>query len=195
VLKVPALIGNVSVCPLKQQHSFTSSVAALLPPRHLALTPPQSRFGIPVVAGVLDLFASRERGEGCEPHVDSNCFGAGRERVNRAFHAEGGEPSTRFPFDCESFDIAFQRPVQVGFDVAYSLNVQFAVIEQSAAIAIGWKRDAVVTSEGFESWKSRLFAALYPAEESLKRPIYPAQHIPSAIEIWNAHKPFSPHWF
>ena len=85
------------------------------------------------------------------------------------------------------------RPVQLDFDQTNALDTQLAVIEQSAAIAVGWKSDTVVPPERTEAREARFLAAPYPSEERLEGLIQPAEHILAAGEVGQSDQPFFPH--
>src|SRR5438876_1541597 len=72
------------------------------------------------------------------------------------------------PLDRNGLDLILDRPVQLHFDEASALDTQFAVIEQSAAIAVGRKGDTVLPPERTEAREAGLLAACYPREEDRK---------------------------
>jgi len=83
--------------------------------------------------------------------------------------------------------------VQLDLDQTSALDTQLAVIEQSAAIAVGWKGDTVVPPERTEAREARLLAASYPSEERLEGLIQPAEYILAAGEVCQSDQPFGPH--
>src|SRR6266566_662743 len=79
------------------------------------------------------------------------------------------------PLDRNGLDLILDRPVQLHFDEASALDTQFAVIEQSAAIAVGRKGDTVLPPERTEAREAGLLAACYPREERLEGFIQPSE--------------------
>src|SRR5437899_6388435 len=78
--------------------------------------------------------------------------------------------------DRNGLDLILDRPVQLHFDEASALDTQFAVIEQSAAIAVGRKGDTVLPPERTEAREAGLLAACYPREERLEGFIRSEEH-------------------
>jgi len=97
------------------------------------------------------------------------------------------------PLDRNGLDLILDRPVQLHFDEASALDTQFAVIEQSAAIAVGRKGDTVLPPERTEAREAGLLAACYPREERLEGFIQPAEHPLAAGEVGQSEQPFFPH--
>src|SRR5438477_10563095 len=77
----------------------------------------------------------------------------------------------------------YPGPVQFDLDETSALDTQLPVIEQSAAIAVGWKGDTVVPPERTEAREARLLAASYANEERLEGLIQPAAHTLAAGEV------------
>src|SRR5437660_752944 len=97
------------------------------------------------------------------------------------------------PLDRNGLDLILDRPVQLHFDEASALDTQFAVIEQSAAIAVGRKGDTVLPPERTEAREAGLLAACYPREERLEGFIQPAEHPLAAGEVGQSEQPFFPY--
>src|ERR1035441_8557949 len=133
VLEVAPLVADVNVRPLKQAYCLPPTVAALLPPRHLALTSAQVRFRVSVVPGVLYLRTIGQHGKAVQPNVDSGSAVAGRQRLRATLYAKAHEPAARFAFDRDRLNHTFQGTVQVDFNVTAPLDAQFASVEQSTA--------------------------------------------------------------
>src|SRR5207253_8938869 len=105
----------------------------------------------------------------------------------------GHQCSTFVPLDRNGLDLILDRPVQLHFDEASALDTQFAVIEQSAAIAVGRKGDTVLPPERTEAREAGLLAACYPREERLEGFIQPAEHPLAAGEVGQSEQPFFPY--
>jgi hypothetical protein len=139
--------------------------------------------GIPVMPGILDFRAVRERGERSQAHINSDLFNRRWQGLGFPLHAETGEPPASFPLDCGRLYRAFQGTVQVRFDVTGPLNAEFSGIEQSATVAVGRKGNAVVAPERSETWESRPVSAPASGEKRLEGFIDPAQNILAAREV------------
>jgi len=97
------------------------------------------------------------------------------------------------PLDRNGLDLTLHRPVQLDLDQTSALDTQLAVIEQSAAIAVGGKGDTVVPPERTEAREAGFLAASYPGEERLEGLIQPAEHILAAGEVGQSEQAFGPH--
>src|SRR5215469_18780234 len=102
-------------------------------------------------------------------------------------------PVVHVPLDRNGLDLTLHRSVQLDLDQTSGLDTQLAVIEQSAAIAVGWKGDTVVPLERTEAREAGLLAASYPGEERLEGLIQAAEHILAAGEVGQSDQPFGPH--
>ena len=145
VLEVPALVPDMNVRALEQPHCRAAPAAALLPPRNLPLAAPQSRFGAPVVPGILDLRAIGQHREAVQPDIDSGSAVTRRQRRGITLDAEAHEPAARFALDRNRLNLAFDGPVKFNLDVARALDAQFAVVEQPAAVAVRRECNTVIT--------------------------------------------------
>src|SRR5207253_3024026 len=89
--------------------------------------------------------------------------------------------------DRHGFDRAFNRTMQLDFDLTRTLNLEFAVREQPAAIAVAWKRDAVKTVTRVKARESSLALFLFhPTKEGFEILVQATQHILTAREVLKA---------
>ena len=194
VLEVAPLVANMNVGALEKHDGLTSSVAPLvLPPRDFPLSAPQPRLGVSIVPRVLNLAAICEHGKAIQTDIDSSDAVAGWKPQMFALDTEAHEPVPGIPLDCDRLDFAFDGPVQFDLYVPGSLHAQLAAVQQSASIAVGRKRDAVVTARGTVAREPGLLAALHAGEERLIRLIHSAQHILAAGEIRQRQATVGPH--
>jgi hypothetical protein len=184
VSKIRSLIVNVSVCALKQAYCLATAIALLVGASgNLALATPQPGFRIPEVPGILDLTTIGEHCEAVQSDVDTDLFRGRGQGLRVALHAETNEPAAGFSLDSDRLDCPFDGPVQFHFDVSGALDAQFPGVEQSAAIAVRRKSDAIVAAKRAESRESWSVPALAPREESLEGFIDPAQDVLTTREV------------
>ena len=155
VLEIRTLIEHLDMRPLKKLYCFAAALAALLAPCHLALATPQAGLRVPVVVRILNLRSIGQHRETVQPNIDTSAKFAGWKRLRLAFHAETHEPASGLALDRYRLDRAFNGPVQFNFDMPRTLDPQFAVVEQPAAIPVRRKGNAVVAAEGTKSGEPR----------------------------------------
>lgn len=193
VVKVPPLVRDVDMDSLEQEHSLAAAVAALLPARYLAGCTSQAGLSLPVVPRVLNLSAVRKHGEAIQSDVDSCRAITGRQQDGLQLDAEDREPPARLTLNRNRPNLAFERPMQFDLDVPRALHAQLAVREQSAAVAIGRERNAIVSTHGAVAWESRLLSALHSRKERLVRLVNPAQHVHATREIGQSETTIGAH--
>src|SRR5215472_2650794 len=142
---------------------------------------------------IVDLPAIRKSDKTVHPDIQADLLGRLRQRDGVPLDGKTHVPVVYVPLDRNCFDLALHRPVQLDLDQTGALDTQLAVIEQSAAIAVGGKGDAVVPPERTEAREAGFLAASYPSEERLEGLIQPAQHILTAGEVGQSDQPFGPH--
>src|SRR5215472_18607444 len=142
---------------------------------------------------IVDLPAIRKSDKAVQSDIQADLLGRVRQRNGVPLDGKTHVPVIHVPPDRNGLDLTLHRPVQLDFDQTSALDTQLAVIEQSAAIAVGWKGDAVVAPERTEAREAGFLAASYPGEERLEGLIQPAEHILAAGEVHQSEQPFGPH--
>jgi hypothetical protein len=195
VNKIRSLIANLNIRPLKKSHCFASAVATLFAPCHFALAASQPGFGIPVVAGVLNLGAIRQNSETIQADVNPDLLRGCWQWLRIALDAEAGEPAAGFPLDGDCLDLSFERPVQFHIDMPRALYAQLSAGKQPATVAVGRKGNAVVPARRPKPGKTWLVSAFHSGKESLEGSIHPAQHILAAREVCQRQTAVGAHGF
>src|SRR5256884_294655 len=145
------------------------------------------------VSGIVDLLAIRKSDKAIQSDIHADLLGRLRQRHTVPLDGKTHVPVIHVPLDRNGLDLTLHRPVQFDFDEASALDTQFAVFEQSAAIAVGRKGDTVVPPERTEAREAGLLAAPYPSEKRLEGLIQPAEHILAAGEVGQSEQSFFPH--
>jgi hypothetical protein len=183
VEKVGALVDNVGVRSLKQEHCFPAAILAFGATGYLALAAPQPGFRTPVVPGILDLRTIGQYRKTVQTDVDTDFSSGCRQWLGGALHAETNEPAAGLALDGDRFDGSLQRPMQFDFDMPDSLHAQFSAIEQPTPVAVRRESNAVISAEGTKSREARLVSPLHAGKESLKGLIDPTEDILAAGEV------------
>ncbi len=179
-MKISALVADVSRRFLKQPHSLFPALTSSLSSVGLTLRPPQLGLRLLVVARILDLFAIAQSRQVPQANVKASGFGGLRQRRSLALNRKADVPLASFALD--GFDRAFNRTMQFG--LAPPLNLEFAVREQSAAVAVAWKRHAVKAVTRLEARESSLALFLFhPTKEGFEILVHAAQDILTAREV------------
>src|SRR5438874_4883305 len=145
------------------------------------------------VSRIVDLLAIRKCDKAIQSDIHADLFGRLRQRHTVPLDGKTHVPVVHVPLDRNGLDRTLHRPVQLHFDATSALDTQLPVIEQSAAIAVGWKGATVVPPERTEAREARLLAAPYASEKRLEGFIQPAEHILAAGEVGQSEQPFFPH--
>src|SRR5215471_15530333 len=193
MMKGSTLVSDFTVRLGHQCGGLAAAVAAALASGKPTLGAAQVCQPAPEVPGIVDLLAIRKRHKAVQSDIYADILGRLRQRDTVALDGKTYVPMVHVSLDRNGFDLTLDRPVQLDLDETSALDPQLAVIEQSAAIAVGRKGDAVVPPERTEAREAGLLAASYPSEERLEGLIQPAQHILTAGEVGQSDQPFGPH--
>ena len=181
------------MCLSHQCDGLAATLAAALAAGKPALDSAQVRQLALQMPGIVDLGAIRENRKAVQTNVNPDVLRRLRQGDRVPIDRKTHVPVIYIPLDRHRFDLALNRPVQLDFDDTSALDTQLAFIEQTAAVAIGRKGDAVVPVEGTEARKTGIGAAFHPREESLEGLIQTAQHILAAGEVCQPDESFGPH--
>jgi len=176
VLKVRALIVNVSVGFLKQSDGFPSVSPASFASGNFPLNP--SEFGLACLegTGVVNQFAVRERNEGIQSHVNTDCRGLLVRYSIGNQDTESGIPLASFPLQSDRPNIASNRAMQLQLDYANALNLQ-PIVDNVATVSPNGECEAVKPITGLKPRITRLLPRFHPAKEGFVCLINTAKHI------------------
>src|SRR5881275_2766450 len=193
MMKGGTLVSDFTVRLGHQCGGLAAAVAAALATGKPALGAAQVCQPALEVSRIVDLLAIRKCDKAIQSDIHADLFGRLRQRHTVPLDGKTHVPVVHVPLDRNGLDLTLHRPVQLHFDATSALDTQLPVIEQSAAIAVGWKGDTVVPPERTEAREARLLAASYANEERLEGLIQPAEHILAAGEVGQSEQPFFPH--
>lgn len=184
MVKISALISDVIVKPLKQDHRFTSAIRSALSACHATLQASELGLCRPEPSRVFDLNAIVESGKRGQSDINADHVRTERQRRGLAFDHEQGEPASGFAFDRERFNGAFNRAVQLDSDVPDFRDSQPVSFQGVADLA---KRHAVVASHGAESRIARFLAILNAAKERTKGQVNALENVLQHVAIDCCH--------
>src|SRR6266704_3529981 len=193
MMKGGTLVSDFTVRLGHRSGGLAAAVAAALATGKPALGAAQVCQPALEVSGIVDLLAIRKSDKAIQSDIHADLLGRLRQRHTVPLDGKTHVPVIHVPLDRNGLDLTLHRPVQFDFDEASALDTQFAVFEQSAAIAVGWKGDTVVPPERTEAREAWLLAAPYPSEKRLEGLIQPAEHILAAGEVGQSEQSFFPH--
>src|SRR5215469_11252149 len=193
MMKGGTLVSDFSVRLGHQYGGLAAATAAALATGKPALGAAEVCQPTLEVSRIVDLPAIRKSDKTVQPDIKADLLGRLRQRDSVSLDGKTHVPVVYVPLDRNGLDLPLQWPVQLDLDQTGTLDTQLAVIEQSAAIAVGGKGDAVVPPERTEAREAGLLAASYPSEERLEGLIQPAEDILAAGEVGQSKQPFGPH--
>src|SRR6516164_3434331 len=193
MMKGGTLVSDFTVRLGHQCGGLAAATAAALATGKPALGAAQVRQPALKVSGIVDLPAIRKSDKAVQPDIHADLLGRRRQRDGVPLDRKTHVPVVHVPLDRNSLDLTLQWPVQLDLDPTSALDTQLAVIEQSAAIAVGGKGDTVVAPERTETREAGFLAASYAGEERLEGLIQPTEHILAAGEVCQSDQPFDAH--
>ena len=123
---------------------LAAALAAALAPGKPALGAAQACQPPLEVSGIVDLSAIRKSGKAIHSDIHADILGRLRQPDWVPLDGKTHVPVVHLPLDRNRLDLTLHRPVQLDLDEISALDTQLAVVEQSAAIAIGRKGDTVI---------------------------------------------------
>src|SRR5437016_11129826 len=193
MMKGGTLVSDFTVRLGHQYGGLAAPLAAALATGKPALGAAQVCQPALAVSRIVDLLAIRKCDKAIQSDIHADLFGRLRHRHTVPLDGKTHVPMVHVPLDRNGLDRTLHRPVQLHFDATSALDTQLPVIEQSAAIAVGWKGATVVPPERTEAREARLLAAPYASEKRLEGFIQPVEHILAAGEVGQSEQPFFPH--
>src|SRR5215469_520342 len=195
MMKGSTLVSDFTVRLGHQCGGLAAAVAAALATGKPALGAAQVCQSALEVPGIVDLPAIRKRDKAIQSDIHADILGRLRQRDTVPLDGKTYVPMVHVSLDRNGFDLTLDRPVQLQLDETSAMDTQLAVIEQSAAVAVGRKGDAVVPPERTEAREAGLLATSYPSEERFEGLIQPAEHVLAAREVDQSEQPFGAHRF
>ncbi len=186
VMKVRALVSDVSVRSLQFTYSLAPTVAAALATCHLALRSAQLGLCMPKVTRVFNLCAVRQGSELFEANVHANACSRWWQQLWFTLDRKANVPTPLFPLHRDGLDVSFNRTVQFDLHLSDALQAEFFVVKQTAAVAVRRERQGVETSVRLEAGESGTLATLHASEKSLERLINSAKHVLTRGEVGKA---------
>lgn len=165
VMKVSALIADVIVEPLKQEHRLVATVRAPLAPRYTPLQAPELDLGDPEPARVLNRAPVAQCGEVTKPHINPDGVRIERQGFRFTLDTKQREPAASLTFDCQGFNPAFNRPMLHDFNNPDFRQSKFA---PKQCVPNAPKHKTVESSHGSEARIPRILPTLNTSEERLK---------------------------
>ena len=194
VMKIAALIRHMRVCSLQQNEGFTITITAFLSAALFAARNAQLLLCSSTALRILNGGAVGQRGKAGQSEINSDSRSSVRQRFRLAFHAKAYIPAIGLPLDVGVLNGALNWPVQFSLNLSRSLNADFVVVQQLAAISIKRECDAVVALERLKSRIAWFLAAFYASEEGRKGTIESSQHVQAAGKICKPDQSFGTHW-
>src|SRR5215469_9080591 len=168
MMKGGTLVSDFTVRLGHQYGGLAAATAAALATRKPALGAAEVCQPTLEVSGIVDLPAIRKRDKAVQSDIKADLLGRVQQRNGVPLDGKTHVPVIHVPPDRNGLDLTLHRPVQLDFAQTSALDTQLAVIEQSAAIAVGWKGDAVVAPERTEAREAGFLARLTRAKNAWK---------------------------
>jgi hypothetical protein len=171
VLEVSTLVCNLRVKAGYPSPGLLASIGVALFVAQIMLGISELPLGLPIPAGILDLFSSGEGSEGLKAHVDADFCGGFRIDLSGNLVArEDDEPLADFSFESDSLNAAFNGSVETCADLAYVLNTELPA-KKANSISVGREDNRVEAVASLETGVARNFSSFHPSEEGFKRPL------------------------
>src|SRR5215472_11669950 len=168
MMKGGTLVSDFTVRLGHQGGGLAAATAAALARGMPALGAEHVREPTLEVSGIVDLPAIRKSDKAVQSDIKADIPGRLRQPDGVPLDGKTHVPVVHVPLDRNGFDRTLHRAVQLDLDQASALDTQLAVIEQSAAIAVGGKGDTVVAPEITETLEAGFLAASYAGEVRLE---------------------------
>lgn len=172
--KVAPLVGDAMMNVNHNLFSFDPFRGPIGLLAQLTLRFSQGLLFFPKEAGIFDSLTIREGQESSQAEVNPYCQLAHRQRFWLNFTRETSEPVThRIALDSQGFDRAFERSVQLDFDIPYLGDSQ-PFIQLKARL---FEREAIIPTKPLKAREAIFLARLEPAKEGFISQIDPLLHI------------------
>lgn len=168
VMKVSALIADVIMPTLKNQHGLTSPIRSLLTSRNTPLQSPQFCLCVSKKARI---FNNTTIAQGCErtqPNVYADHAGSEWERLHVTLNSEDRKPAPRLALNRERLNRSINWPMQFYANPADLRQPQLIPSESMSDLP---KNDAVVSTRRTESRIAWFLAAFNAPEKRLERKV------------------------
>lgn len=162
VLKIVSLVLNLSVNFSQMIDCFSPLIRAFFAARNFSLRSAKFLLSRFVVFEIVYLCAVRQSYKRFNSSVQTDSQVCFRQRLNFVFNCEYDKPTRNFTFNCASFNFAFNRAGQSKANRSDFREHQPISDEFESALR---KTKTVESFGGFESWKTRFFAAFNSSEK------------------------------
>ena len=192
VVKVRTLVLDLLMRLRHKLTGFSPALTRLLSPRHAALSSTQDRSRTVKMTLVIDLRSVGQGSQRSQSDIDTDCFSGFWQRFRLPLHRKTYVPLIYAALDRDRLDRAFNRTMQLDFDLSRTLDAQ-PVAQQSASISVQRKGQTVIAAERAKPWKSRLITTFASGKECFERLVQSSQHVLAAREIRKRETPIRSH--